>query len=89
MTAEIREAIRTEALVRGFDAVGFAEARLADGARDNLAEFLTRGYHGDMGWMANRAAQRGDPKALWAEARTVVVLGMNYGADIEQTPADA
>ena len=29
MTAEIREAIRAEALMRGFDAVGFAEARLA------------------------------------------------------------
>ena len=29
MTTAIREAIRAEALARGFDAVGFAEARLA------------------------------------------------------------
>ena len=30
VTSEIREAIRTRALAQGFDAVGFATARLAD-----------------------------------------------------------
>jgi epoxyqueuosine reductase len=83
VSAAIREAIRAEALARGFDAVGFAEAALADSARAGLAEFLARGYHGEMGWMAARAEQRGDPRALWNEARTVIVLGMNYGAAVE------
>jgi epoxyqueuosine reductase len=32
-----------------------------------------------MGWLEARAAQRGDPKALWPEAKSVVVLAMNYG----------
>jgi epoxyqueuosine reductase len=82
MSREIREAIRTEALARGFDAVGFAEAHLADSARANLAEFLRRGYHGDMGWLAANAERRGDPNVLWSEARTIVVLGMNYGSAI-------
>jgi epoxyqueuosine reductase len=81
MTAAIREAIREEALARGFDAVGFAEAHLADSARADLAEFLARGYHGEMGWLAANAARRGDPQTLWHGARTVVVLGLNYGAD--------
>ena len=44
-------------------------------------EFLARGYHGDMGWLADTAARRGDPQTLWPEARTVVVLGLNYGGD--------
>jgi len=35
-SAEIREAIREEALAMGFDAVGFAEARLAEAARADL-----------------------------------------------------
>jgi epoxyqueuosine reductase len=77
----IREAIRAEALARGFDAVGFSEARLADRARADLSEFLGRGYHGDMGWLAAHAERRGDPRTLWPEARTVVVLGLNYGPD--------
>jgi len=78
---DIREAIRTEALARGFDAIGFAEARLADSARTDLAEFLARGYHGEMGWLAAHAERRGDPGTLWPDARTVVVLGMNYGGE--------
>jgi epoxyqueuosine reductase len=80
MTAAIREAIRGQALAMGFDAVGFAEARLAAEARAGLAEYIDRGYHGDMGWLAHTAARRGDPQVLWPDARTVVVLGLNYGA---------
>ena len=78
MTDPIREAIRDRALSSGFDAVGFAEARLGTEARAGLQEFIARGYHGDMGWLAGTAARRGDPQVLWPEARTVVVLGINY-----------
>ncbi|HEY8874498.1 MAG TPA: tRNA epoxyqueuosine(34) reductase QueG [Stellaceae bacterium] len=78
---EIREAIRGHALALGFDAVGFAAAHLADAARDDLREYIERGYHGDMGWLADTSARRGDPQTLWPEARTVVVLGLNYGGD--------
>ena len=81
MSAEIRDAIRGQALAMGFDAVGFAEARLAEEARADLGEFLDRGYHGDMGWLADTAARRGDPQTLWPEARTIVVLGLNYAGE--------
>jgi epoxyqueuosine reductase len=77
----IREAIRERALGSGFDAVGFAEADLDAEARDGLREFIARGYHGDMGWLAGTAARRGDPRALWPEARTIVVLGVNYAPE--------
>jgi epoxyqueuosine reductase len=78
MTDPIREAIRDRALSSGFDAVGFAEARLDTAARTGLREFIARGYHGDMGWLAGTAARRSDPQMLWPKARTVVVLGINY-----------
>jgi len=81
MADPIREAIRDRALALGFDAVGFAEAHLGREARAGLGEFIARGYHGDMGWLAGTAARRGDPRALWPEARTVVVLGLNYGSE--------
>jgi epoxyqueuosine reductase len=78
MSAEIKAAIRDEALRLGFDAVGFAPAQLRESALRDLGEFIARGYHGDMGWLAARAAERGAPQALWPEARTIVVLGLNY-----------
>jgi epoxyqueuosine reductase len=81
MADPIREAIRDQALASGFDAVGFAAAQLGDDARAGLGEFIARGYHGDMGWLAGTAARRGDPQALWPEARTVVVLGVNYAPE--------
>jgi epoxyqueuosine reductase len=83
MSRAIRDAIRAEALARGFDAVGFAEAHLAERARADLAEFLARGYHGQMDWLAAHAERRGDPLVLWPEVRSVVVLGMNYGPSDE------
>jgi epoxyqueuosine reductase len=81
MADPIREAIRDRALASGFDAVGFAEAYLDAEARAGLGEFIARGYHGDMGWLAGTAARRGDPRTLWPEARTVVVLGVNYAPE--------
>jgi epoxyqueuosine reductase len=36
-----------------------------------------------MDWMETTAARRGDPRALWPEVRSVVMLGMNYGPDTD------
>ena len=74
-----RDEIRHEALALGFDAVGFAAAEFGPDAKDHLAQYLALGYHGDMGWLAARADQRGAPQGLWPEARSVVALGLNYG----------
>jgi epoxyqueuosine reductase len=81
MTADIKAGIRAQALALGFDAVGFAPPLLAAEARAHLAEFIARGYHGDMGWLAERAEQRAQPTALWPEVKSVVVLGLNYGPE--------
>jgi epoxyqueuosine reductase len=81
--SELRDAIRDKALALGFDAVGFAPARLAPEARrqrlERLAAFVERGFQGDMGWLADRAEERVDPETLWPDARTVVSVVMNYG----------
>ncbi|MBI2255166.1 MAG: tRNA epoxyqueuosine(34) reductase QueG [Proteobacteria bacterium] len=79
--AEIKAVIRAQALAVGFDAVGFAPAALAAGAKEHLQDFLGAGRHGDMGWMALKVDRRGDPRVLWPEARSVVVLGLNYGPE--------
>ena len=81
--AEIKTAIREKALAVGFDAIGFAPAVLAAETREHLADFLRQGRHGEMGWMVEKADRRGDPQTLWPDARSVVVLGMNYGPEID------
>ena len=77
--AEPREAIRERALGLGFDAVGFAPPALGAAAKRDLAAYLARGFHGDMGWLADKAWRRADPGRLWPEVKSVVVLGVDYG----------
>lgn len=77
------ERIRDRALGLGFDAVGFARAELGDAARQGLAAFLADGHHGDMGWMAEKAGRRGDPRALWPAARSIVMLGASYAPEAD------
>jgi epoxyqueuosine reductase len=79
--ADPRPLIRDRALSIGFDAVGFCRAELGTEARERLAAFLAAGQHGDMGWLASRAEQRSHPRALWAEARSVIVLGLSYAPE--------
>lgn len=43
-----------------------------------LSEFLGRGYHGQMQWLAERSHWRENPAALWPEARSVIMLAEAY-----------
>jgi epoxyqueuosine reductase len=52
-------------------------------ARDGLARFLDEGHHGDMEWMAAHRERRSDPRAMWAQVRTIIMLGVNYGPDCD------
>jgi epoxyqueuosine reductase len=65
----------------GFDVVGVTRPDAIPQARERLTQFLAEGLHGDMDWMATTAERRGDPRALWPQARSVVMLGVNYGPD--------
>ncbi len=76
---EARDAIRERALAQGFDAVGFSDAALGEETKRRLAEFVAAGHHGDMGWLAANRDRRGDIARLWPEARSAVVVGLNYG----------
>jgi epoxyqueuosine reductase len=75
---EIKAALRARALELGFDACHVVRATLPDGVRADLDGFLAEGRQGAMAWMADTRARRGDPRALWPEAVTVVVLGLSY-----------
>jgi epoxyqueuosine reductase len=48
---------------------------------DRLAAFVEAGYHGQMGWMADRMHWRGNPAALWPEAKSVLMLAESYAPD--------
>lgn len=73
--------IREKALTLGFDAIGFCPAHLGPEVRNRLTDFLAQGYHGEMGWLADRVDQRAHPQALWPEARSVIAIGLSYAPE--------
>lgn len=82
--ATIKTAIFDQAISLGFDVVGFAPASLDARHGDNLKRFVDEGRHGTMAWMETRQTERSSPQGLWPEAKSVIVLGTNYGP--EQPP---
>jgi epoxyqueuosine reductase len=76
-----RDQIRAEALRLGFDVCGFASASDAWPNGGWLREFVAEGFHGAMGWMEETLDRRAHPTAMWQDARTAVVLGVNYGPE--------
>lgn len=75
--AELTARIKAEALALGFDLVGIARAEaVAEGPL--LAEWLGRGYHGTMDWMANHFVKRTDPRALVHGCRSIVCVALVY-----------
>jgi epoxyqueuosine reductase len=86
-TPDPRDLIRAEALALGFDAVGFASAADPWPAGARLAEFVEAGRHGEMAWMETTRERRSHPTAMWGEARSAVVLGVNYGPDSDPLEA--
>jgi len=79
--AERRRAIRELARAYGFDVAGIVRPDAIAGAETRLARFLAEGLHGDMAWMETTAERRGDPRALWPEVRSIIMLGLNYGPE--------
>jgi epoxyqueuosine reductase len=49
------------------------------GASRSLDRFLVEGRQGDMDWLKRTAERRKAPRVLWPEARSVILLGLNYG----------
>ncbi|HEY0959023.1 MAG TPA: tRNA epoxyqueuosine(34) reductase QueG [Novosphingobium sp.] len=74
----LRADLNREALRLGFAACGVAPAAENTQAAERLGGWLAAGMHGEMEWMAAREHHRRSPQGLWAEARSVIALGMSY-----------
>ena len=73
-----KSTIKERALAEGFHKVGIIRAEPLAEEAPRLKEWLARGYHGEMSWMARDVEKRLDPHALFPEARSIVVIALNY-----------
>jgi epoxyqueuosine reductase len=75
----LKAALVAQARALGFDEAAVTRPDAIGQANEKLAQFLADGNHGDMDWLAAEPARRGDPRVLWPEVRSIVMLGVNYG----------
>ncbi len=75
---ELKADLVTEAMRLGFAQCGFTAAGEDPLRAARLEQWLEGGNHGSMGWMEERSHHRRSPQGLWAEAHSVIALGMSY-----------
>ncbi|SMH46920.1 tRNA epoxyqueuosine(34) reductase QueG [Maritimibacter sp. HL-12] len=81
MTSGLRQKLIDHAQAEGFAKVGITRPDVLPTLGRRLADFVDKGRHGDMGWMAERMHWRGNPAALWPEARSVIMLAEVYSPE--------
>lgn len=74
----LKEALESFALEAGFVKMGVCRPDAVAEAGARLDTFLGEGRQGQMHWMTEKQAWRRDPRALWPEARSVVMLAESY-----------
>ncbi|MFT3810092.1 MAG: tRNA epoxyqueuosine(34) reductase QueG [Micropepsaceae bacterium] len=80
-SGRLKTAIAAKAKALGFDACRVTGARLDARAAEGLAQYLNAGHHGTMDWLLQTAARRASPDAMWTDAKSAVVVAMNYGPE--------
>lgn len=84
----IAEAVKRKAVELGFDLVGITGAEPSVFAEE-YRDWVEQGYAGEMHYLTRDIHRRLDPRELLPEARSIIVVGINYSNDENPgTPSD-
>ena len=67
--------------------LGFTKPYLVDvtkfgsQAARGLSDYINADHHGTMAWLEETQERRGHPLNLWPDAKTAIIVGLNYGPD--------
>ena len=87
VTVDLNILLRDEARKLGLDAIGVARLAIERRACIAAGVLPQQGRHGDMDWMEQNADRRGDPRRLWPEAKSAIMVGQSYAP--ASNPLDA
>lgn len=76
--AKLRETLEARARAEGFSAFGIASPASVPHLRARLEEHLAKGHHAGMEWLAEKTDWRADPRALWPDVKSIIMLGTSY-----------
>ena len=70
--------IKRLAAQSGFDLCGITTPEIIPEAVGKYRDWLSRGLHADMAWMAQHTERCVDPAQLMPDLRSIIMLGLNY-----------
>lgn len=77
----------SRAVLKRCDILGFTAPHIVDldsfgtEAGQGLRDYLAKNHHGTMAWLSETEERRNHPQNLWPEAKSAIILGLNYGPD--------
>ena len=83
----LRAFLAREAKALGFDALGVTRADADPDKAGRLRTAIADGHHATMEWMAATVERRADPRVLWPDVKSIIMLALNYGP--EKDPLEA
>lgn len=89
MRQSVTEQIKSKALEIGFHKIGIVRAEPLIEEGERLKAWLEKNFHGAMQWMEREPEKRSDPKILFPEAKSIVVVALNYFTEHEHEDSDA
>lgn len=82
------EQIKGKALELGFCKVGIVRAERLEHESTHFFEWLQQRRHGEMAWMEREPEKRTDPVLIFPDAKSMVVVAMNYFTPHEHANSD-
>ncbi|MCD9185837.1 MAG: tRNA epoxyqueuosine(34) reductase QueG [Pyrinomonadaceae bacterium] len=85
---DFSEKLKNKALEIGFHKIGIVSAEPLREERENLEDWLKNGFQAEMAWIEREPEKRADPKMIFPEAKSVIVLALNYFTPHEHIDTD-
>ena len=79
----------SRAVLKRCDDLGFTAPHIVDldsfgtKAGQGLRDYIAKHHHGTMAWLSETEDRRNHPQNLWAEAKSAIVVGLNYGPETD------
>lgn len=81
--------IKQKALEIGFHKIGIARAEALTKEKEHFLEWIDAGFHADMAWLEREPEKRTDPRLIFPEAKSVIVVALNYFTPHEHVESEA
>lgn len=76
--SSLTQTIKQKAIEIGFHKIGIVRAEPLESERVHLLGWLEKNYQGEMQWIERELEKRTDPRMIFPEAKSMIVVALNY-----------